>query len=161
MDTTLRLNRTRTRWPDGPPKDRQRPAGTRPALPVPKGGALCKATHAWIAAIPNPCTPGPRGRPALSAAPGGPLGPVHAPHVLDPIVVRIPHPPAPPRAIATTVPHARRWIDRASRVWTAVPARVRRAAVARLADDHELVGLKLGVLGGVLVVTAVLERLWA
>ena len=158
MDTTLRLNRTRTRWPDGPPKDRQRPAGTRPALPVPKGGALCKATHAWIAAIPNPCTPGPRGRPALSAAPGGPLGRVHAPHFLGTIVVRTQDPSAETRAMI--VPHAR-GIDRAWRVWGAAPARVHRAAVVRLADDHELVGLKLGVLGAMLLVTAVLERLWA
>jgi len=33
--------------------------------------------------------------------------------------------------------------------------------VVRLADDHELVGLKLGVLGAALLVTAALERLWA
>ena len=158
MDTTLRLNRTRTRWPDGPPKDRQWPAGTRPATLVPKGGAPCKTTYAWIAAIPNPCTPGPRGRPALSAAPGGPLDPVHAPHFLDPIVVRIPGPTAATRPTATIAPHARRWIGRASQM---VPARVRRVAVARLADDHELVGLKLSVLGAALLVTAVLERLWA
>lgn len=159
MDTTLRLNRTRTRWPDGPLKDRPRPAGTRPAIPVPKGGAPCKATYAWIAAIPNPCTPGPRGRPALSAAPGGPLGPAHAPHFPGPIVARIQDALAEIHTGATIVRHARR--DRAWRVWSAAPARAHRAAVVRLADDHELVGLKLGVLGAALLVTAVLERLWA
>lgn len=160
MDTALRLNRTRTRWPDGPLKDRQWPAGTRPAIPVPKGGAPCKATYAWIAAIPNPWTPGPRGRPALPAAPGGPLGPGHAPHVLCTIVAPVQHAPVGIRTDATIVRHARRGIDRAWRAWSGAPARVHRAVV-RLADDHELVGLKLGVLGAALLITAALERLWA
>lgn len=83
MDATLRLNRTETRPLDWATKDRLQPAGPRSAISVPKDGAPCGAAHARIAAIPNPCSPEPRGRPVLPAVPGGP--PARLPVVTAPL----------------------------------------------------------------------------
>ena len=148
MDATLRLNQTRLRWPDGPPKDRQRPAGTSPAL-VPKDGAPRESTHAWIAAIPHLLRPEPRRRRIRPAVPGTLLWPAQAERR--------------PRAHAPLVP---RWWPELAQTCTAAPARggrlarARRLAVAKLNADREWAGVKLGVLGFVLLVTAALERMW-
>jgi len=154
VDATLRLNQTRPRWPDGPPKDRHRPAGTSPAL-VPKDGAPRESTHAWIAAIPHLSSPEPHRRRIRPAAPGTRFWPAQAERR--------------PRAHAPLVP---RWWPELAQTCTAAPAcdaraartgrlaRALRLVVAKLNDDREWTGVKIGVLGLVLLVTAALERIW-
>jgi len=147
------------RWPDGPPKDRQRPVGTSAAL-VPKDGAPRESTHAWIAAIPHLSSPEPHRRRIRPAAPGTRLW--HAQTARRPRA----HAPLVPRwwpelaQTCTAAAHDRRPGASAGDARTARLARVLRLAAAKLNDDREWAGVKIGVLGFVLLVTAALERMW-